>query len=140
MRTDDNRHVLDDKQTSALAVALGDTLGSRTFSTAYIADHLVVLLCIDGNDDDLTGRSELDYRTYGPAVSRGSAYSILAFARRPVPLAFPDGATGDYLLDIGDHQIVIGHFFLSVDRHNEPTAGYSFSEYPCDPVEHWCSP
>jgi len=42
VRADDNRHVLDDKQTSALAVALGDTLGSRTFSTAYIADHLVI--------------------------------------------------------------------------------------------------
>ena len=83
MRTDDNRHVLDDEQTSALAVASGDAFGACAFTATDIAGH--------------------------PGI-------------------------------IADHKVVIGHFFLSVDRHNEPTAGYSFSEYPCDPVEHWCSP
>lgn len=74
-----------------------------------------VLDKVDGNDEEVTKRSELDDRFGLEPVERCAADDELAFARLEIALTLDDFADEEDVFEIEDREVVIIKFFGGVN-------------------------
>ncbi len=72
---------------------------------------------VDGDDEEIPVRGDLDDRFCGGIAECVASDDIFDFARLPVALALDDRARKDNVFEVKDGEVVIIKFLRRVDRH-----------------------